>query len=355
MARRIQRFFAGHVSKKVLLTMLLPLSIASFFITVIIAAYFFPLPYNWVRRPISNLSSPLYNPRDYWIPCLGVAVSAVLALPFAGYVAQRLRGITPRLARATGVAFALAFVLLLLADIAVTQQVRPLFGWDGMHEFLSRGAAAAFSIGMFCCCVCAFRDRFRVFGGQRSLGTALSYYWRWATLLPVGCAAIVGVLAFLDDQEGQAWAAHARGDFQAHKDVAPCFLGMDGFSDVLHVHGGHGAAVTRSNQGSRRYAASTARPAYRSESGEEGIGSPEKRRWAAKSTTLARVPAVAEWREAFWSAPFLSRFLGRRGVHVLHTPLTIPQRKFRDRIVRYCLRVNKRGGLSGVEIGINVV
>jgi hypothetical protein len=111
-------------------------------------------------------------------------------------------------------AFAFAFVLLLLADIAVTQQVRPLFGWDGMHEFLARDAALAFCIGMFCCCVCAFRDRFRVFGGQRSLGMALSYYWGWATLLPVGCAAIVGVLAFLDDQENQAWAQQARETFK---------------------------------------------------------------------------------------------------------------------------------------------
>ena len=214
MAHRIQKVFTGYVSKTVLLTMLLPLSIASFFGTVIVAAFFFPVPYDWSVRAISNLISPHDNPGAYWLPRLGLAVSAVLALPFAGYVEQRLRGITPRLARATGMAFALAFVLLLLAGIVVPQQVLPVFGWHRMHEFLARSSAVAFSIGMLCCCACAFKDRYRVFGGQRSLGTALSYYWGWVTLLPVGCAAILGALHFLGHQADQAWAEQARESFR---------------------------------------------------------------------------------------------------------------------------------------------
>jgi hypothetical protein len=138
----------------------------------------------------------------------------VLALPFAGYVAQRLRGITPRLARATGTAFALAFVSLLLTGIVVPQEVLPVFGWHRMHEFLARISAMAFSIGMLCCCACALTDRFRVFGGQRSLGTALSYYWGWVTLLPVVCAAILGALQFLGHQADQAWAEQGRQSFR---------------------------------------------------------------------------------------------------------------------------------------------
>ena len=205
--------FAGHVSKTVLLTILLPLSIASFFGTLFVATFFFPVPYDWTVRTMSKLGSPRDNPGVYWLPCLGLVASAVLALPFAGYVKQRLRGIMPRLARTVGVAFALACVLLLLTGI-VPQAIKPTFGWRGMHEFLVRSSAVAFFIGMLCCCVCAFRDRLRVFGGKRSLGTALSYYWGCSTLLPLGCAAIIGALHFLGHQMDQAWAEQARQSFR---------------------------------------------------------------------------------------------------------------------------------------------
>jgi hypothetical protein len=213
MPRRIQRVLAGCVSKKALLTMLLPLSIASYFGTVIVAAFFFPVPYHWSVRAISNLASPRDNPGAFWLPCLGLVASSLLALPFAGYVEQRLRGITPRLARAAGVAFALACVLLLLTGL-VPQQANPAFGWERMHEFFARSSAAAFFIGMLCCCLCAFRDRFQVFGGQRFLGATLSHYWGWATLLPVGCVAIIGTLQFLGHQADQAWAEQVRQSFR---------------------------------------------------------------------------------------------------------------------------------------------
>jgi hypothetical protein len=191
----------------------LPLSIASYFGTVIVAAFFFPEPYDWTVRAISNLASPRHNPGVYWLPCLGLVASALLALPFAGYVEQRMRGITPRLARATGVAFVIAFVFLLLTGIA-PQQVLLVFGWHKTHEFLARSSAAAFFTGMLCCCVCALRDRFGFFGGQRSINTKLSCYWGWVTLLPVGCAAIIGALYFLGQQANQAWAEQARESFR---------------------------------------------------------------------------------------------------------------------------------------------
>jgi hypothetical protein len=214
MTRRIQQIFAGHVSKMVLLTVLLPLSIASFFGTVIAAAYYFPVPYHWSTRTISNLTSPRDNPGAYWLPCLGLAASAVLALPFAGYVERRLRGIMPRLARVTGATFALAFVLLLFTGIIVQQWVLPVFGWHRMHEFFARGSAGAFSLGMLCCCACAVVDRSRGLGGQQSLGTSLSYYWGWVTLVPVGGVAIIGTLQFLGHQVDQAWAEQAREFFR---------------------------------------------------------------------------------------------------------------------------------------------
>jgi len=210
MARRIQRIFAGHISKTALLIML-PISIASFFGTVIISAFFFPTPYDWSIHVISNLTSPHDNPGAYWLPCIGLAASGVLALPFAGYVEQRMRGIAPRLARAAGGAFALALILLLITGV---HRLLPPFGWHRTHESLARGSAAAFSFGMICCCVCAIRDRLRIFGGRRFLGAALSHYWIWVTLLPVGCGVIIGGLQFLGHDMGQAWAEQARLSFR---------------------------------------------------------------------------------------------------------------------------------------------
>ena len=121
-----------------------------------------------------------------------------------------MRGITPCLARAAGVAFALSCVLLLLAGVVVKQQTLPVVGWPRMHEYFARGSALAFTAGMLCCCVCAIRDRFRIFGGQRFLGAALSYFWGFVTLLPVGCGIIIGVMQFLGHQADQAWAEQFR-------------------------------------------------------------------------------------------------------------------------------------------------
>src|SRR6266536_1919320 len=118
MPRSIQKLLTGHVSKAALLTKLLPLSFASFFGTLITAAFFFPGQYDWRQRVISHLISPRHNPHGYWLPSIGIAAAMLLAWPFADYVEQRLRAITPRIARSAGVAFALGFVLMLLAIVA---------------------------------------------------------------------------------------------------------------------------------------------------------------------------------------------------------------------------------------------
>lgn len=212
MLRSIPNFAAGHVSKTALLTKLLPLSFASCFGTLIAAAFLFPARYDWHERVISHLISPRHNPHGYWLPSLGIAAAVLLAWPFAGYVEQRLRPITPRLARAAGVALALGFLLVLLAIVA--QIAQPVLGVRWLHEFLARASAAIFAVGMICCCVCMLKDRLRFLGGQRSLGTALAFCWASLTLLPIGCLAIIGTLMLLGHQADQAWAENARQSFR---------------------------------------------------------------------------------------------------------------------------------------------
>ena len=211
-ARSIQNILTGHVSKTVLLTRLLPLSFASLFGTLIAAAFLFPTGYDWHVHVISDLISPHDNPQGCWLPSIGIMAAMLLVLPFAGYVAQHLRAITPGLARSAGLTFALSFVLMLLT--VAMQLAQPDIGRWWLHEFLARASAGIFSLGMLCCCVCALKDRFRCFGGQGSLPAALAFYWVSLTLLPIGCLASIGALMLLGQQGGQMWAEDLRQSFR---------------------------------------------------------------------------------------------------------------------------------------------
>jgi hypothetical protein len=211
MLRLIQRFFSGHVSKTALL-IILPLSFASFYCTVIAAAICFPQRYDWRVRVISNLTSPRDNPHFYWLPSLGIVVMALLLFPFAGYLEQRLRAIKPSAARSAGVAFAGSFGVLLLSFVA--QLAQPVIGMGWLHEFLARASALAFAVGMFCCCACAVKDRLRIFGGERLLCSALTFSWASLTLLPVVFLAIVAALVLLGHKAGVVWVENFRQSFR---------------------------------------------------------------------------------------------------------------------------------------------
>ena len=212
MTRLIQNNFAGHVSKTVLLNALLPFSFASLFGSLIAAARFFPAGYDWRVLVISKLTSPHDNPQGCWLPAVGIMVALLLAFPFAGYVAQRLHGIAPRLGRSAGLAFAFGFVLMFLS-VAV-QLAQPVIGLRWLHEFLARAAAGTFVAGMLCCCACALKDRVRCFGGQGLLPANLALCWLSLTLLPIGCAVGIGSLMLLGHPAGLAWAEDFRQSFR---------------------------------------------------------------------------------------------------------------------------------------------
>ena len=209
MARAIRKLLRGDVSKTRLLTMLLPLSFVASFGTLIVAAYLFPSHYDWQRRVISDLTSPRANPDFYWLPTLGIAVSALLSLPFAGFMERGLHGIAPRLARTIGVAFALGFVLLMLACVAVPSHKPSMLFLRRLHETSARGFAVAAGVGMLSCCWCAMKDRLNARGGQKSLRPALAYLWLSLTLVPIGCLAIAGILVFGHNLH-QEWADTVR-------------------------------------------------------------------------------------------------------------------------------------------------
>jgi hypothetical protein len=210
--RLIQSVFAGHVSRTTLLTRLLPLSLAFFCVTVGIGILLFPGPYDWRTRVISHVISPRHNPEGYWVPALGLAVAALLALPFAGYVERRLRPITPRLARWARVAFALGF--LLVWSIVVPQYTEPVPGLRRLHETLARVSAACTSFGVVCCCLCALRDRLACFGGRQLLHRGLALCWTSCTLVPVICGVLIGAVV-IGRKVDHPWAGYVCGLLQS--------------------------------------------------------------------------------------------------------------------------------------------
>jgi hypothetical protein len=76
--------------RKSTLGILLVLIFLSFFGTLTLTASMFPQNYDWRYRVISNLLSPRDNPDWYWIAAVGLGLSGVLMLPFAGYLGHSL-------------------------------------------------------------------------------------------------------------------------------------------------------------------------------------------------------------------------------------------------------------------------
>ncbi len=211
-ARALQSTFAGHVSRATLLKRLLPLSFATHFGALGLAAMSFPTSFDWRVRVISELTDPEDNPRGYWLASVGVMAAMLVLLPFAGYLTQRLQAIEPRLARFSGTTFALAFGLTAIS--MVTQLAQPVIGLRWLHALLAGAGAGCFIVGMFCCTTGALHERRHRSAGLRTLSSALVWSWLSLTLLPVICLAVIGALMFLGHQAGLAWAENFRQSFR---------------------------------------------------------------------------------------------------------------------------------------------
>ncbi len=202
MSHLMRNFLTGKVSRATLLAGLL-VGFAAFFSSVIGGILLYPGPFDWRKRVMSRAISPHHNPDAYWIPAVGIMVTALLFLPFAGYVTRRLHPITQRGARVAGVAFALGSLLL----VGVGVPLPP--GLERLHEFFARGSTAAIVVGALCCCGCAFQDRRRAATNPRVLGNRLAFFWMTLPLLLVGFGLTCGVL-YLGRLAELEWALQAR-------------------------------------------------------------------------------------------------------------------------------------------------
>jgi hypothetical protein len=162
------------------LVLLLALIFLSFFGTLSLSAWMFPDNYDWRYRVISSLLSPRDNPRHYWVAASGLALTAVLMLPFAQYLRRHLQSIAPRMAKMSAAAFTIGIVALVSACFVVPQHVHETFGIRRLHELLGRTAAGCFAVAMLGGCWCARNGR-----AQNSTAATLFWIWSLVTLLPL--------------------------------------------------------------------------------------------------------------------------------------------------------------------------
>jgi hypothetical protein len=166
--------------RKSVLTTLLVLIFLAFFGTLAFSACMFPQNYDWRYRVISNLLSPRDNPDHYWLPASGIILTAVLMLPFGGYLRRNLEGASPRAANVSFGAFITGIMALICACIVVPQHLHDVLGVRRLHEFIARSAAGSLAIAMLTACWCAWIG-FR----KNLLQRRLFWTWMLVTLLPL--------------------------------------------------------------------------------------------------------------------------------------------------------------------------
>jgi len=183
----------------------------------------FPQNYDWRYRAISNLLSPRDNPDCYWIAAIGLGISGVLMLPFAGYLRHSLGMVAPRMAKVTAATFVLGIITFVCACVVFPQHTHKTLGIQRLHEFLGHSSAGFFAIGMLCGCWCASKVR-----AQNSAAAWL--YWSW---LLVTAAPLIGLFSsetlLLLTQLEPSWAEPIR------RLLASGFLGMDWRSGYLSL------------------------------------------------------------------------------------------------------------------------
>ena len=186
------------------LTVLLALIFLSFFGTLAVIARLFPQGYDWRYRVISNLLSPRDNPAHHWFAACGVALTAVLILPFAGYLRRNLGVISSMGARGSAGSFIAGCIVLISACFVAPQHKHDVWGIRRLHELLGRSAAGLLAIGMLSACWCAWK-------GWLNDKSFAFLFWTWSslTVLPLSGIFLSECLLLLT-RLNPMWAAPIR-------------------------------------------------------------------------------------------------------------------------------------------------
>ncbi len=206
-----QETLIPKVPRLVILLVLLPLSVVSAFGSLTVAASRYRIGYDWQATVMSRLTSPIFNRHGWWLPALGIMVSMLLTLPFAGYMTRSLQAIDRRVAQWTGLAFALSAEFMFVS-LAV-QMTERLIGQRWLHTWLAHFSGFFFVVGMIGCCICALKDRKQACR-RKSLPPALTVFWITLCLVPIIILSTIGALRILGELLNLMWVENFRQSFR---------------------------------------------------------------------------------------------------------------------------------------------
>ena len=178
-------FFSGNLTRRTLLFVLIPLIFLSYFGTLASAIFFSPIAYDWRYSVISHLISPRNNPEFHTVPSLGIAITGLLIIPFAGYINRRMRVASSLGANIGTVAFASGAIWLILAGLIVSQSPYGTSSLPRLHEMCARTAAFGIGTGLVAFCLCALKGYFIHAKGKKHYQRMLLLSWILLTLGPI--------------------------------------------------------------------------------------------------------------------------------------------------------------------------
>ena len=157
-----------------MLFVVVPLIIVCFFGSLALAVALLPHAYDWRVMSISQLLYPRVNPQFHIIPAMGLALTGVLLLPFAGYVRRRLGFDSPVVRVGVGW-FAGGAICLILASVITSHPLHGRATIPKLHEILGRAAGMGLGVGILLFEFSALRQRHRA--GNDSVSRRLVLWW----------------------------------------------------------------------------------------------------------------------------------------------------------------------------------
>ena len=186
-------FFAGDLSQRAMLFVVIPLIVVFFFGSLALAVALLPRAYDWRAMSISQLLYPRVNPEFHFIPAMGLALTGVLLLPFAGYFRRRL-GFDSAVVRAGAALFAGGAVCLILASVITSHPLHGRATVPKLHEVLGRATGIGLGVGILMFEFYALWHRRRA--GRGLLGCRLIFWWSlitWPAIVLLMLRLIIGV------------------------------------------------------------------------------------------------------------------------------------------------------------------
>ena len=190
MLAKLFNFLSGRLTKRTLLFALIPLMFVSYFGALGLATLLFPGTYDWRDASISTLLYPRNNPEFHFFASIGITVTGLLMIPFAGYINRRLRIASPVAANAGTVAFVGGIICLIFAGLIVSHPLHGRSSVPRLHSILARTAALGIGVGMVMFDGCAVRGYFNRATGKKPYRRSLLILWSMATL-PVILAVVL--------------------------------------------------------------------------------------------------------------------------------------------------------------------